>query len=58
MLRPGEDLLENDFSLASHFLASLASTLVSLLARKAELGQEPLAQKRDVSRLGAVPVGA
>jgi CRP-like cAMP-binding protein len=52
------DLLENDFSLASNFLAALASALVTLLARKAELGHEPLAQKRDVSRLGAVPVGA
>jgi CRP-like cAMP-binding protein len=52
------DLLENDFSLASNFLASLASALVRVLARKAELGQEPLAQMRNVSRLGAVPVGA
>lgn len=52
------DLLENDFSLASNFLAALASALVSLLARKAELGHEPLAQRRNVSQLGAVPVGA
>jgi CRP-like cAMP-binding protein len=52
------DLLENDFSMASNFLASLASALVRLLVRKAELGHEPLAQRRDVSELGAVPVGA
>jgi len=52
------DLLENDFSLANNFLASLASTLVTLVARKAELGHDPLAQRRDVSRLGAVPLGA
>jgi CRP-like cAMP-binding protein len=52
------DLLENDFSLASNFLAALAGALVKVLARKAELGHEPLAQRRNVSQLGAVPVGA
>jgi CRP-like cAMP-binding protein len=52
------DLLEHDFSLASNFLSSLAGAVVALVARRAELGHEPLAQKRDVSQLGAVLVGA
>jgi hypothetical protein len=52
------DLLENDYSLAGNFLASLSNALIGVLARKAELGHDPLAQKRDVSRLGVVPVGA
>jgi CRP-like cAMP-binding protein len=52
------DLLENDFSLAGDFMAALAGILVGILIRKAELGREPFASKRDLSQLGVVPVGA
>jgi CRP-like cAMP-binding protein len=52
------DLLEHDYSLASEFLSFLARGLIGLVERKARLGQKPLAQIRDVSRLGAAPVGA
>jgi CRP-like cAMP-binding protein len=52
------DLLEDDFSMGIEFTGMLASNLVALLERKAALGQSPLAVLRDVSKLGAVPVGA
>jgi len=52
------DLLEHDYSLASEFVASLARGLIQLIERKSKMGQKPLAQLRDVSGLGAAPVGA
>lgn len=52
------DLFEHHYRMAMDFLASLAKAQMGLLARKAKLGQDPLAARRDVSRLGAVKVGA
>jgi hypothetical protein len=51
-------LLEDDFSMASGFVAALASELVDALALKAEMGKTTVGVARDVSRLGSVPVGA
>jgi CRP-like cAMP-binding protein len=52
------DLFEENFGMATDFLTMLAGGLKGLLARKAAMGQSMTAQKRDVSSLGAVPVGA
>jgi CRP-like cAMP-binding protein len=52
------DLMEEDFAMASDFLVMIATGLKNLLARKAAMGVSVTAQKRDVSSLGAVPVGA
>jgi CRP-like cAMP-binding protein len=58
--RPDEliDLLEDNFAMAMDFVGMFASGLVGLLERKAARGQQPLAVLRNVSKLGAVPVGA
>jgi CRP-like cAMP-binding protein len=52
------DLFEHHYRMAMDFVASLAKAQMGLLARKAKLGHDPLAAARDVSKLGAVKVGA
>lgn len=52
------DLFEYQPRMAMDFIAMLARAQLGLLARKSKLGQDPLAGARDVSRLGAVKVGA
>jgi CRP-like cAMP-binding protein len=52
------DFMEDNFDLGSDFVAMLAGGLGAMLARKAAMGQQAFAQKRDVSTLGAVAVGA
>jgi CRP-like cAMP-binding protein len=52
------DLFEDNFTMAMDFIGVLATGLVALLERKAAMGVQPLAIKRNVSKLGAVPVGA
>lgn len=52
------DLFENYFSVAMDFVSMLARAQIGILARRAALGQKPLAEARDVSKLGAVRVGA
>jgi CRP-like cAMP-binding protein len=51
-------LLEDDFTMASGFVAMLAGELVRVLELKAGMGKGTLGVSRDVSRLGSVPVGA
>lgn len=53
-----EDVLEDDFALAQDFMSVLATQLVDVLERKAAQGRSTVGALRDVSRLGAVPVGA
>jgi hypothetical protein len=53
-----EDVLEDDFALAQDFMSVLAMQLVEVLERKAAEGRSTVGVARDVSRLGAVPVGA
>lgn len=52
------DLLEHDFTLAKGFLESLASGLLALTTQRAAANAASLAQRRDVSSLRNVPVGA
>jgi CRP-like cAMP-binding protein len=52
------DLFENQFRMAMDFIAMLARAEIGLLARRAALGQNPLAAARDVTRLSGVRVGA
>ncbi len=53
------DLMEDNFDLGMDFVAMLATGLKGLVARRLMLaGAAALTQKRDVSGLGAVPVGA
>jgi CRP-like cAMP-binding protein len=52
------DLFEDNFAMAMDFVGMMASGLIGLMERKAALGQQPLAVRRDVNDLGAVPVGA
>jgi CRP-like cAMP-binding protein len=52
------DLLEDNFGMAMDFISVFAEGLTAILERKAALGLAPLQVKRDVSKLGAVPVGA
>jgi CRP-like cAMP-binding protein len=52
------DLLEDDFAMGLDFISMLAGELVDLLERKALMGKSTVGVKRDVSKLGAVPVGA
>jgi CRP-like cAMP-binding protein len=52
------DLFEYNFEMAMHFTSALANALVQLIERKAALGQQPLRVLRNVSNMGAVPVGA
>ncbi len=53
-----EDVLEDDFAMAQDFMSVLAAQLVDVLERKAAAGHSTVGVARDVSRLGAVPVGA
>lgn len=52
------DVMEDDFELGADFASAVAGGLSAILAAKAAQGQAAFAQKRDVSKLGAVPVGA
>jgi CRP-like cAMP-binding protein len=52
------DMLEPDFSLAKGFLENLAGALAMLLTKRAMVGTDVLEQRRDVSSLRGVPVGA
>ncbi|HVY45579.1 MAG TPA: cyclic nucleotide-binding domain-containing protein, partial [Minicystis sp.] len=52
------EMLEDDFTTARTFLAMLMTLLTRLLQKRAEAGVSALAERRDVSSLGRVPVGA
>jgi len=52
------DIMEDNFGMAMDFVSMFAAGLTGIVERKAALGLAPLQQKRDVSNLGAVPVGA
>jgi CRP-like cAMP-binding protein len=52
------DIFENQFRMAMDFVSMLARAEIGLLARRATLGQQPLAALRNVSNLGGVRVGA
>jgi len=52
------DVIEDNFELGLDFVTMIARGLGGMLARKAALGQSVSAQKRDVSKLGSIPVGA
>ncbi len=52
------DLIEDNFEFGLLFVSTLARGLSGMLAAKAAMGQASFATKRDVSKLGAVPVGA
>lgn len=52
------DIFENQFRMAMDFITMLARAEIGLLARRAALGQNPLAAQRDVTRLSGVRVGA
>lgn len=52
------DIFENHFRMAMDFISMLARAELGLLARRATLGQKPLAALRDVTRLRGVRVGA
>lgn len=51
-------LMEDNFGLGGDFIRMLATGLQGLMAMKAARGQSVFAVKREVSSLGAVPVGA
>lgn len=53
-----EDVLEDDFALAQDFMSVFAMQLVDILEKNAAAGRSTVGALRDVSRLGAVPVGA
>jgi CRP-like cAMP-binding protein len=52
------DLMEDNFDLGRDFIAMLAMGLKMMMARKLAAGASALDKKREVSGLGAVPVGA
>ncbi len=52
------DMFEDNFSMAMDFVSMMAESLVGVLERRAAMGQAPLQVMRNVSKLGAVPVGA
>lgn len=52
------ELMEDNFELGDDFVRMLAGGLQAMLAAKAASGQASFAAKREVSSLGAVPVGA
>jgi CRP-like cAMP-binding protein len=52
------DIFEDNFAMAIEFLAAVSSYLQLVLGRKIAAGQSTLGVPRDVSQLGAVPVGA
>jgi len=51
-------MFEDNFSMAMDFVSMMAESLVGVLERRAAMGQSPLQVMRNVSKLGAVPVGA
>ncbi len=52
------DVVEDNFEFGMAFVSTLAQGLSGILAAKASMGQASFNQKRNVSKLGAVPVGA
>jgi CRP-like cAMP-binding protein len=52
------DVFEDNFVMAADFLAAVSTYLKMILSRKVAAGQSTLGVLRDVSALGAVPVGA
>jgi CRP-like cAMP-binding protein len=52
------DMMEDNFDLGLDFVSMLTNGLRAMIARKAQAGAASLEKKRDVSGLGAVPVGA
>jgi len=52
------DLMEDNFELGRDFIAMLAMGLKMMMAKKLAAGMGGLDKKREVSGLGAVPVGA
>lgn len=52
------DLMDDNFPLGMEFIRYFANALVGMLEAKAARGVDPLAARRNVSKLGAVPVGA
>lgn len=52
------DMMEDNFDLGRDFVAMLATALKMMVGRKLAAGAGALDKKRDVSGLGAVPVGA
>ena len=52
------DVFEDNFVMAADFLAAVSTYLQMILNRKIAAGQSTLGVPRDVSALGAVPVGA
>jgi CRP-like cAMP-binding protein len=52
------DMIEDNFEMGMDFVGALVGGLQGILAAKAAMGVAAFAAKRDVSNLGAVPVGA
>ena len=52
------DIFEHQFRMAMDFMSMLARAEIGLLARRATLGQQPLAALRDLTKLSGVRVGA
>ncbi len=52
------DMIEDNFEMGMDFVGALVGGLQGILAAKAAMGVAAFAVKRDVSNLGAVPVGA
>jgi CRP-like cAMP-binding protein len=52
------DLFEQQFRMAMDFVSSLANAQLALVARRAKLGQNPLAAVRSVRKLGTIRYGA
>lgn len=52
------DMIEDNFDLGMDFLGAIVGGLQGILAAKASMGVAAFAVKREVSNLGAVPVGA
>lgn len=51
-------VLEDDFGLAQAFMARIAADLIGVLERKVAEGKSTVSVQRNVTNLGAVPVGA
>jgi CRP-like cAMP-binding protein len=52
------ELLEDDFSMASTFIATIAADLIGVLEKKAAEGKSTVGVPRPMTKLGSVPVGA
>jgi len=52
------DLMEENFSMASDFMALIAQRLQMLHSQKADLGTSTLSVPREMTKLGLVPLGA